>query len=289
MRLAGTCSRYSASAMPQLTSAARYQGAVAMFLRWPYQAIVMKALDAMSSSTACNENGSDAREFMGKLSDAGPGPAALEIVHTDAWLLVVAKPAGLLCVPGRGVDKQDCLAVRVQAQVPDALVVHRLDMATSGLWLMARGAEMQRHLSQAFAGRLVHKRYVAVVAGRPEPSAPDSDGWSAIALPIAADWPNRPRRIIDTEHGKPSQTRWRLLSHDAASGTTRLELEPVTGRSHQLRVHLQALGHPILGDALYAPPEVETRAPRLLLHASKLRLSHPATGLPIEFSSPAPF
>lgn len=211
-----------------------------------------------------------------------------QAVYADEQLLVLDKPAGLLCVPGRGADKQDCLAARVQAVLPDALVVHRLDMATSGLWLMARGAQVQRILSDAFAKRQVSKRYVAVVAGQLETSLPAGD-WALIDLPIAADWPNRPLRIIDAEHGKPSQTRWRVLAYDPQADTTRVELEPITGRSHQLRVHLQAVGHPILGDMLYAPPEVQARTPRLLLHASELRFAHPATGEALDFSSPAPF
>jgi tRNA pseudouridine32 synthase/23S rRNA pseudouridine746 synthase len=227
--------------------------------------------------------------FMAKLSDAPTGGDDPAVVHADAHLIVVVKPAGLLSVPGRGDDKQDCASARVQRLYPDAKVVHRLDMATSGLLLMARGAEMQRRLSQAFARREVGKRYLAVVAGRPDAPADALDGWALIDLPLAADWPNRPRRIVDRTHGKPSQTRWRVLAFDAAADTTRLELEPVTGRSHQLRVHLQALGHPILGDSLYAPPEVQARSARLLLHASQLRLTHPATGAALRFSSTAAF
>jgi tRNA pseudouridine32 synthase / 23S rRNA pseudouridine746 synthase len=225
---------------------------------------------------------------MRKLSDADDSMAGLDLVHADAHLLVIDKPAGLLSVPGRGADKQDCAAARVQRLYPDALVVHRLDMATSGLLLMACGADMQRRLSRAFADRQVGKRYVAVVAGCPDMATSD-DGWAVIDLPLAADWPNRPRRIVDLEHGKPSQTRWRVLEYDAGSDIARLELEPVTGRSHQLRVHLQSLGHPILGDSLYAPPDVQARSPRLLLHASVLQLLHPATGEPLVWSSAVPF
>ena len=210
------------------------------------------------------------------------------VVHQDGQLLVLDKPAGLLSVPGRGADKADCLSARVQALYPDALVVHRLDMATSGLILMARGAEMQRRLSRAFAEREVSKRYVAVVAGRLDAAA-TADGWGVIELPIAADWPRRPLRIIDRERGQASVSRWRVLAHDNAAGTTRIELEPVTGRSHQLRVHLLAIGHPILGDALYAPPPVANAAPRLLLHASRLQFVHPGSGAALEFSSPPPF
>mgnify|MGYP000600159438 CR=1 FL=1 len=197
------------------------------------------------------------------------------ILHLDDACVVVDKPAGLLSVPGRGPDKQDCAALRVQARVPDALVVHRLDMATSGLWLMARGAAMQRAFSRAFEQREADKRYVAVVAGRV--AEPDTqDGWGEIDLPLAADWPRRPLQKVDAEHGRPSRTRWRVLAHEG--DTTRLELAPLTGRSHQLRVHLLALGHPILGDALYAPPEVQARAPRLLLHACRLSLPDPLGG-----------
>ncbi|MBC5784260.1 RNA pseudouridine synthase [Ramlibacter sp. USB13] len=205
------------------------------------------------------------------------------LVWVDEHLLVLDKPAGLLAVPGRGEDKQDCLSARAQALWPDALVVHRLDMATSGLFLMGRGVHMQRVLSRDFAERRVHKRYEAVVAGRL--ASPGAQG--VIDLPLVADWPHRPRQKVDREHGRPSETRWTVLAQDADS--TRVALEPVTGRSHQLRVHLQAIGHPILGDALYAPPETVQRAPRLLLHASALQLAHPATGEPLAFASAVPF
>ncbi len=209
------------------------------------------------------------------------------LVHADESLLVLDKPAGLLSVPGRGDDKQDCLSARVQAVYPDALIVHRLDMATSGLMLMARGAEMQRKLSQLFEERKVRKRYVAIVAGRPVAPA-SADGWGLIDLPIIVDWPQRPLRIIDAAKGKPSQTRWRIAAFDGISNTTRVELEPITGRSHQLRVHLKALGHPIVGDALYAPQDIQVMAPRLLLHACSLALTHPLSALPLSFkSSPA--
>ena len=212
----------------------------------------------------------------------------LNILHADAHLLVLDKPSGLLSVPGRGEDKQDCLSRRAQARFADALVVHRLDMATSGLMLMGRGAAMQRALSQMFERREVGKRYLAVVDGRLAPPD-DASGWGLIDLPIAVDWPRRPLRVIDAAQGKPSQTRWRSLGFDAARQGTRVELEPVTGRSHQLRVHLQALGHPILGDALYAPEAVRRKAARLLLHACTLALAHPATGARLRFESPPDF
>ncbi|TCJ18954.1 RluA family pseudouridine synthase [Parasulfuritortus cantonensis] len=208
----------------------------------------------------------------------------LVILYADADLLVCDKPAGLLAVPGRGPDKQDCLSARVQARYPDALVVHRLDMATSGIMLFGRGAAAQRALSMAFAARRVHKRYVAVVAGRL--AAPATD-WGVIDLPLAPDWPNRPRSRVDPVRGKPSLTRWRVLGREA--GTTRVELEPVTGRSHQLRVHLAALGHAILGDPLYGPQPEGDRGGRLLLHASRLRLRHPGDGRELDFASRVPF
>lgn len=190
---------------------------------------------------------------------------------------MVDKPAGLLAVPGRGEDKQDCLSARVQREYPDALVVHRLDMATSGLMVFARGAEMQRVLSHMFREREVTKRYVAIVAG--ELDSPTGE----VNLPIAADWPNRPLHKIDHESGKPSLTRYTLLAYDAATHTSRLELEPVTGRTHQLRLHMAAIGHPILGDLLYGNP---ASAPRLMLHACSLRFAHPITGEELNFASP---
>ncbi len=212
---------------------------------------------------------------------------ALTIVHSDAALLVIDKPSGLLAVPGRGPALQDCVASRVQAQHADARVVHRLDMATSGLMLLARGAAAQRALSTAFARREVDKRYVAWVTGRLP--TPPGDGWAEIDLPLGADWPQRPRQQVDLAGGKPSLTRYRVLAHDAQRGCTRVELQPLSGRTHQLRVHLLALGHPILGDALYAPPAVLAQAPRLLLHASALSLVHPAHGELIQFHSAPPF
>ena len=215
-------------------------------------------------------------------------PAGIEVVYADASLLVLNKPSGLLAVPGRGADKQDCLSSRVQRLYPDALIVHRLDMATSGLMLMARGTGMQRALSGLFERREVHKRYLAVVDGHLKPaSAPD--GWGLIDLPILVDWPRRPLRIIDAVLGKPSQTRWRALAFDAPTHSTRVELEPLTGRSHQLRVHLQALGHPILGDALYAPEGVQAKAPRLLLHACALGFMHPVSSEALLLESRADF
>jgi tRNA pseudouridine32 synthase/23S rRNA pseudouridine746 synthase len=208
---------------------------------------------------------------------------ALTLLHADDALLAFDKPAGLLCVPGRGADKQDCLAARAQARWPDALVVHRLDMATSGIVVMARGAVVQRQLSRAFALREADKTYLAVVHGQL------ANDQGEIDLPLAADWPNRPLQKVDHTDGKASLTRYRVLARDAVSNTSRVALQPVTGRSHQLRVHLRALGHPILGDALYAPPAVQAAAPRLLLHAQALRLVHPLGGDALLIECAAPF
>ncbi len=215
-------------------------------------------------------------------------PLNLRCLHADDALLVLVKPAGLLSVPGRGADKQDCASARAQQQWPGALVVHRLDMATSGLLLMARTPDVQRALGHAFAQREVEKHYQAIVQGCM--SAPESQGgWGDIELPIAADWERRPLRVIDHERGKPSHTRWRVLAMDEAAQTTRLELSPITGRTHQLRLHLAAIGHAILGDALYADTTTQARAPRLLLHATRLAFTHPTNGAWVQYALPPDF
>ena len=223
-------------------------------------------------------------------SDPGAPPdgAAFELLHADADLLVLNKPSGLLSVPGRGPDKQDCLSARVQRSYPDALIVHRLDMDTSGVLVMARGLAAQRTLNQAFAARVVHKRYQALVEGIDLLDRAEGE-WRVIDLPIALDWPNRPLHIVDPINGKPSVSHWRVLHTDAELNISRLELEPFTGRTHQLRVHLSAIGHPILGDSLYAGATARARASRLLLHACELSVPHPTSGLAMLFVSPPPF
>ena len=210
----------------------------------------------------------------------------MAVLWQDAHLALVLKPSGMLSVPGRGPDKQDCLSSRLALAGLPSGVVHRLDQATSGLMLFARTAEMQRLLSHAFAQRLVHKQYLACVAGR----LPRSVDWQLIDAPIAADWPRRPLRIV-AEGGQSSQTLWRSLGKwiDKAAGATHegtwLALRPLSGRTHQLRLHLQHLGHPIWGDAMYAPPDVLARSPRLMLHAQRLALTHPATGQALAFEN----
>jgi tRNA pseudouridine32 synthase/23S rRNA pseudouridine746 synthase len=220
-------------------------------------------------------------------ADSGRFPApmsALDVIHADGRLLVLNKPAGLLSVPGIGPANQDCLSRRAAAAYPGARIVHRLDRETSGVIALALDADAQRDLSGQFERREVAKRYVAVVAGLP----PSDEG--EIDLPLRKDLePPRPgpRHIVDHERGRPALTRYQVVQRgrDAA----RLELHPLTGRSHQLRVHLSAIGHAILGDDLYAPPEVLARSDRLLLHAEALSLVHPATGERMTFLAPCPF
>lgn len=212
-----------------------------------------------------------------------PPPAALDLVYRDTALLVINKPSGLLSVPGRGEDKQDSMATRVQAEFPEALIVHRLDMETSGLLVMARGKTAQSRLATLFQERRIHKRYVAVVAGQ----LPADHG--EIDLPLLSDWPNRPRQMVDFLRGKPSRTRYQLLAWNEPEQTSRVTLFPITGRSHQLRVHLQALGHPILGDSLYGSESSRKLAPRLLLHAQALHFPHPVTSESICLENEVPF
>ena len=224
------------------------------------------------------------------VNDAPP----FDLVYEDKVLLLFNKPSGLLSVPGKGPEKADCLRTRVQQVYPEALTVHRLDMSTSGLLLMARNAEIHRTLSIAFANREVHKRYVAVVNGcvpndDSDTNEDDVSTWRLIDLPIATDWINRPLMKIDKHDGKPSQTHYRVIKHDADNVCTHLELAPVTGRTHQLRLHLQAIGHSILGDHLYATDEVQAKSTRLMLHASRLTLMHPVTGRQMDWFLNNPF
>lgn len=211
-----------------------------------------------------------------------PADNGLDIVYQDPWLIVVDKPAGLLSVPGRGKQRRDSLALRVQQRYPGAQVVHRLDMCTSGLMVMALDADIQRRLNTLFSERRVEKRYTAVVAGQPQSASGD------IRLPLICDWPNRPRQKVDLEQGKPALTHYRVID-TGPPDRSRLELTPVTGRTHQLRVHMQAMGHAILGDRLYGDEAVQAMAPRLLLHASVLRFPHPVGDQPLCCESPAPF
>jgi tRNA pseudouridine32 synthase / 23S rRNA pseudouridine746 synthase len=194
----------------------------------------------------------------------------------------VNKPAGLLSVSGKGADKADNLATRVQNIFPDARSVHRLDMDTSGLLVFARGADMHRRLSQLFREHGVKKYYTAMVAGRVEINMGEVD------LPLGSDWPNRPRQKVDFARGKSSLTRYRVLVHDAVTNTSRVELKPVTGRTHQLRVHMAAIGHPIVGDRLYGG-KAGASTQRLLLHAGVLSFIHPVSAEPLSLVCETPF
>ncbi|MBE0511263.1 MAG: RluA family pseudouridine synthase [Chromatiales bacterium] len=194
----------------------------------------------------------------------------MDILYADDDLLVVNKPSMLLSVPGRGEDKQDCVVSRLASAFPGIREVHRLDWETSGLMLLARHAEAHRALSRQFAERQVEKVYLAVVQGLLDEASGE------IALPLRCDWPNRPRQMVDHQQGKSALTHWQRL--DCDGDRCRVLLRPVTGRSHQLRVHMMSIGHPILGDRLYAGEQGQAMAERLLLHASQLAFTHPRSG-----------
>lgn len=217
-----------------------------------------------------------------------------DILHLDEHFLVVEKPAGLLSVPGRAATHKDCLISRVQTHYPEALIVHRLDMETSGLMILARDVDSHRKLSKSFELRDVYKEYQADITG-----APDQD-FGIINLPMRCDIENRPRQIVDHIHGKNAETQWNVTKR--YQSYSRVLLKPITGRSHQLRVHMQSLGHPILGDSLYANDEgkriallraeVKTGShvnARMHLHASHIRFPHPTNGAEMSFDSPCPF
>ena len=212
-----------------------------------------------------------------------PPDNGLDLIYQDESILILNKPSGLLSVPGRGEDKSDCLATRAVVEYPDALIVHRLDMATSGLMVLARGKQIHRQLSILFQEKMVSKRYLAVVNGIVEPLTGEID------LPLITDWPNRPRQKVDYDVGKPSLTLFRVVAHNQSETSSRVELEPKTGRSHQLRVHMLSIGHPILGDELYASCDAVAKSERLLLHATSLSFVHPVTHKLLIFESKAPF
>lgn len=203
------------------------------------------------------------------------------VLYADAALLVVEKQAGLLSVPGRGEDKQDCLMARLLVQYPDARIVHRLDHDTSGLLVIARDAATHRELSRQFHDREVEKIYCALALGHP------AENFGEIDLALRYDPPTKPRHVVDPVEGQHARTEWKVLAREA--GYTRVNLIPHTGRTHQLRVHMQALGHPLLGDSLYAPAEACPVGSRLCLHAETLGFIHPVHGGRLRFHRPAPF
>lgn len=209
-----------------------------------------------------------------------PPPDPPQILHDDHELVFVNKPAGLLSVPGKGDHMADCLIGRLRGAFPEILLVHRLDLDTSGVMVFARTPHAQRHLGLQFEKRQTRKTYVARVFGQVAGRA------GQVNLPLTVDWPNRPRQMVCHETGRAAQTDWALIRHEDTG--SRLRLMPLTGRSHQLRVHMLALGHPILGDPLYATGAARAH-PRLMLHAQSLRLRHPDGGRSLTISAPVPF
>ena len=209
----------------------------------------------------------------------------LDIIYKDDDLVVINKGSGLLSVPGRLPEHQDCLQNRVSRVLPNATIVHRLDMATSGIILMALNKPAHVDISRQFEKRLTKKSYIARVCGEVK----ESNG--SIDLPLICDWPNRPKQKVDYDQGKKALTYWRVISIDERQGevSTLLELTPITGRSHQLRVHMLALGHPILGDRLYAHDRALNVSQRLQLHAQVLEIAHPVNGEKRVFTAPCPF
>jgi tRNA pseudouridine32 synthase/23S rRNA pseudouridine746 synthase len=214
------------------------------------------------------------------MSDYAPPDTPLDVLHEDHEIVIVNKPAGLLSVPGKGAHLADCLIARVQEVFPMALLVHRLDRDTSGVMIFALTPHAQRHLGLQFEKRQVKKIYAARVEGRLESKT------GTVDLPLIVDWPNRPLQKVCHETGKPAQTDWRVQRY--GEGETRVRLFPKTGRSHQLRVHMLALGHVILGDPLYATGEAREHE-RLMLHSEELRLRHPDGGEGMSFRAKAPF
>ncbi|GAA0342739.1 bifunctional tRNA pseudouridine(32) synthase/23S rRNA pseudouridine(746) synthase RluA [Bowmanella denitrificans] len=218
---------------------------------------------------------------MALLDYSPPLSPYLNILYRDDDLLALDKPSGLLSVPGKAAEHKDSLQLRVQRVFPTATVVHRLDMATSGIMLFALNAHSHKHISLQFERRQTQKAYLTRVYGVPGAESGEID------LPLICDWPNRPRQMVDFVRGKHALTRWSLLQAQADHSLIRLE--PVTGRSHQLRVHMLSLGHPILGDRLYAKGQALRMAERLQLHAAELQISHPQSGQTLRFVSPCPF
>lgn len=232
--------------------------------------------------------------LQGTMAEPGEAPlpratapdGTLRFLHVDEACLIVDKPAGHHSVPGRGELAANSVAQRVQASFADAMVVHRLDMATSGVMMFGRGTVWQRHFSIEFAQRRIDKHYVALVRGELGSGAGER---GEIDLPLAADWPNRPRQKVDHNAGKASLTRWQSIEVDPGRSWTRLLLTPLTGRSHQLRVHLMSIGHPIIGDPLYGPPTNRQSGHRLMLHASSIAFHHPLHGSALRVASAWPF
>ena len=211
-----------------------------------------------------------------------PKHIGLDILFQDEHLFIVNKPANILSVPGNTPEKKDCMASRSQMELGDVFIVHRLDMSTSGIILFARQKDSLRAMNQLFSTRQVSKTYIAIVDGLVEEDAGE------INQPLMVDWPNRPKQKIDSK-GKASCTQYQVLTRDKNKQNTRIQLTPITGRSHQLRVHMAWLDHAILGDEFYAPDEAFHKADRLLLHANKLSFQHPMTHQEINIHCLPPF
>lgn len=214
------------------------------------------------------------------MSIYSPPQDPLVILHHDHQVLLVDKPSGLLSVPGKGEDLTDCLIARVQRVFPDALLVHRLDRDTSGVMIFAMTPHAQRHLGLQFENRQTKKTYVARVWGEM------ADKTGTVDLPLIVDWPNRPLQMVDHENGRSAVTDWRVVR--VGGNETRVRLMPKTGRSHRLRVHMLALGHPILGDPFYATGPARDH-PRLMLHSETLQFRHPDGGQGMRITAPCPF
>jgi tRNA pseudouridine32 synthase/23S rRNA pseudouridine746 synthase len=205
----------------------------------------------------------------------------LSVIHVDDDILVLDKPSGLLSVPGKDPSLWDCLEYRARRTWPTAGMCHRLDKDTSGVLVMALNKRAHGRIGSQFEHRQTKKSYVARVSGILEADS------GVVDLPLATDWENKPRQRVDWENGRPAQTEWTVIEREA--GATRVRLHPLTGRTHQLRVHMMAIGHVILGDAFYAGPEDFAAADRLQLHAAELGFTHPTTGVFTLFGAPVPF
>jgi len=210
-----------------------------------------------------------------------PPHTGLDILYIDSDLIIINKPSGLLSVPGRGEDKKDCMISRITQEYPEALTVHRLDMETSGILIIARNEKSQSAMGKIFQSRNIKKQYIALVDG----ILKENNG--VIDLPLIADWPNRPKQKVDLINGKPSTTHYEVIQ--STESESRIKLTPITGRSHQLRVHMLAIGHPILGDRLYASQHIIDKADRLLLHANFISFNHPLTHDEITINCPEPY
>jgi tRNA pseudouridine32 synthase/23S rRNA pseudouridine746 synthase len=218
---------------------------------------------------------------MNPLFTYAPPTGPLDVIHHDDYILAINKPSGLLSVPGKAFEHRDCLETRIRDVYPEILLIHRLDLDTSGVMIFARTKASQKHINLQFQQRQTEKTYIARVWGQVTPES------GTVDLPLIVDWPNRPIQMVDHVNGKSAITNWSVIEHE--TNATRMELRPLTGRSHQLRVHMLAIGHPILGDRFYGTDEVTAAAERMQLHALTLRLRHPDSDEWLSLHAPCPF